>query len=385
MRAWVEAVRRRAGGDHLWTGDFQFGDWLDPSAPPHNPAAANTDADLVATAYYYRSTERLAAAARLIGRLADADEYERLAADIRAAFVREYVTDAGRLMSDAHTAYALAIVFGLIDGERRQRTGDRLAELARAYAYRVRTGFVGTPLVCDALARTGHLDTAYRLLLERGNPSWLYPITMGATTIWERWDSMLPDGSINPGEMTSFNHYALGAVADWMQRTIGGIAPAEPGYRVLAIRPSPGGGLTSASAAFDTGYGRVETSWRIADGSFTLELTVPANTEALVVLPGEDREVRVGSGRHSWTVTVAPGEPTTPKLSMESALAEIADDPEAKDALERLFSELGYFIGLGWTESGRWRSDTRLGSSLMMFPSENRPRVEALLEQLNAR
>ena len=384
MRAWVEAVRERAGDDHLWTGDFQFGDWLDPSAPPHNPAAANTDADLVATAYYYRSTERLAAAAELLGRASDAAEYGILAADIRAAFAREYVTDAGRLMSDAHTAYALAIVFGLLDGERRQRAGDRLAELARAYGYRVRTGFVGTPLVCDALAATGHVDTAYRLLLERGNPSWLYPITMGATTIWERWDSMLPDGTINPGEMTSFNHYALGAVADWMQRAIGGIAPAEPGYRVIDVRPLPGGGLTSASAALDTGYGRVETDWKVVNGWFSLRLTVPANTEAVVVLPGQERELRVGSGRHDWSVPLPREQKKTRRLSMDSALAEIADDPEAKAALESLFAEIGYFIGLGWTDSGRWRSDARLGSSLMMFPREQRPRVDALLGELNA-
>jgi alpha-L-rhamnosidase len=384
MVSWVEAMRRLAGADSLWTGTFQFGDWLDPSAPPHNPAAARTDADLVATAYYYRSTNRLAAAARVLGRMDDAWRYEELADDIRAAFGREYVTDAGRIVSDAHTAYALAIVFGLVDGARRQHAGDRLAELVRSYGHRVRTGFVGTPLVCDALTRTGHLDTAYRLLLERGNPSWLYPITMGATTIWERWDSMLPDGSINPGEMTSFNHYALGAVADWMQRTIGGIAPRESGSRVVEVRPRPGGGVTSATAALDTGYGRVETSWRIEEGEFRLELIVPANAEAVVVLPGSDQEIRVGSGRHQWSVPSPVRAEHRPALSMSSALSDFADDPAAKATLERFFAETGYVIGLGWTESGRWRSDSVLGSSLIMFPRELRPRLEAVLEELNA-
>ena len=115
--------------------------------------------------------------------------------------------------------------------------------------YRIPTGFAGTPFVLDALTSTGHLDEAYRLLLQRECPSWLYPVTMGATTIWERWDSMLPDGTINPGEMTSFNHYALGAVADWMHRTIGGIAPLEPGYSKVLIAPQPGGGIRWARSS----------------------------------------------------------------------------------------------------------------------------------------
>jgi alpha-L-rhamnosidase len=384
MRAWVETLRRLAGDDHLWTGTFQFGDWLDPSAPPHNPAAAKTDADIVATAHYFRSTHRLAEAARVLGRDDDAREYAALAEAVREAWVREYVTGAGRVLSDAHTAYALAIAFGLLEGERRQAAGDRLAELVRAYGYRVRTGFVGTPLICDALTATGHVHTAYRLLLERGNPSWLYPITMGATTIWERWDSMLPDGSINPGEMTSFNHYALGAVADWMQRTIGGIAPAEPGYRVISVHPRPGGALTSATAALETGYGRVATAWTIEDGQFSLELTVPTGVEALVVLPGTHEELRVGSGRHEWTVPLHQPDRSARAFGMDSPLAAFADDTEAKAALEEFFDEIGYFIAKGWNGSGAWRSDARLGSSLIMFPREQRPRLDALLSELNA-
>ncbi|NTW42286.1 MAG: family 78 glycoside hydrolase catalytic domain, partial [Cellulomonadaceae bacterium] len=214
MRAWVEDVRAIAGSRDLWTGGFQLGDWLDPGAPPENPADARCDADIVTSAYYFRSTAALARAAQVLGNTRDAATYAALAHRIRAAFVAEFVTPAGRMMSDAHTAYALAIGFDLVtEPGLRQRLGDRLAELVRSHAYRIRTGFVGTPLLTGALDATGHTDVAYRLLLETGCPSWLYPVTMGATTVWERWDSMLPDGSINPGEMTSFNHYARGAVA----------------------------------------------------------------------------------------------------------------------------------------------------------------------------
>src|SRR5262249_39916577 len=157
------------------------------------------------------------------------------------AFRDEYVAQSGWLSSDSVTAYSLAIAFDLYDDPaQRARAAARIAELAASGGYRISTGFVGTPLVLPALTATGDTRTAYRLLTETACPSWLYPVTMGATTIWERWDSMLPDGSINPGEMTSFNHYALGSVADWMHRTIGGIAPAAPGYRELRFAPVPG-------------------------------------------------------------------------------------------------------------------------------------------------
>ena len=133
---------------------------------------------------------------------------------------------------------------------------------------------------------TGHLDDAYRLLLERECPSWLYPVTMGATTIWERWDSMLPDGTINPGEMTSFNHYALGAVADWMHRTIGGIAPLEPGYRRVLIAPRPGGGLDWASTALDSRHGRIEVAWRQDADGLAVDVTLPDGVSGVLELTG---------------------------------------------------------------------------------------------------
>jgi alpha-L-rhamnosidase len=141
------------------------------------------------------------------------------------------------------------------------------------------------------------------MLTNRECPSWLYPVTMGATTIWERWDSMLPDGTVNPGEMTSFNHYALGAVADWLHRTVAGLAPAAPGYRRVIIRPRPGGGLTHASATHDSPYGRIEVAWRRENQALHVEVTLPPGTTALVHLPGKD-PVEAGSGRHSYSCPI---------------------------------------------------------------------------------
>ncbi len=331
MQTWVDLVAGTAGERRLWDKGFQFGDWLDPSAPPDNPAAARTSRYIVATASFVRSAELLGQAAAVLGRSADAHRYGALAAEVRDAFSKEFATPNGRLVSDATTGYALAIQFGLLPtAEQRQQAGERLAELVRNNGYLISTGFVGTPLVCDALCSVGAYEDAYRLLLQRENPSWLYSVKMGATTVWERWDSMLPDGSINPGEMTSFNHYALGAVADWLHRTVGGLAPGAPGYRRLEIRPQPGGGLTSAHARHKTPYGIAECAWTITQDQLELSVVVPPNTTAHVTLPGGNAApVEVESGTHLWSVPYHL--PSSPKqvLSLDSPIRAVIADPEA--------------------------------------------------------
>lgn len=339
MCAWVDHIAGAAGERRLWDSGFQFGDWLDPTAPPDKPAQARTDKAIVASAYFVHSANLVVKAAQVLGRVEAQQKYQTLAAEARAAFVREYVTASGRMMSDAETAYALALVFDLLpNAEQRQRAGDRLSELVRESGYRIRTGFVGTPLICDALCSTGHYVAAYRLLLQQECPSWLYPVTMGATTVWERWDSMLPDGAINPGEMTSFNHYALGAVADWMHRTIGGLAPIEPGYRRLEIRPRPGGGLTHARARHTTPYGLVEAAWEIQGGTFELKATIPPNATALVTLPnGEQYEV--GSGVWDWSVPYQDPDARGP-FTLDDLTGEIMSDHAASKTVLEAFERL---------------------------------------------
>jgi alpha-L-rhamnosidase len=306
MAAHVRRVETLTSPTGLWDTGFQYGDWLDPAAPPDRPADAKADSGVVATACLYRSAVIVAETAALLGRPEDQTHFEKLAASTRDAFNEHYVSDDGRITSDAVTVYALAITFGLLDEGTRSLAGDRLAELVAEGGYRIQTGFAGTPFVTDALTATGHLDEAYRLLLERECPSWLYPVTMGATTIWERWDSMLPDGTINPGQMTSFNHYALGAVVDWVHRTLGGIAPLEPGYAKVLVAPRPGGGITWAKTALRTRHGRVEVSWSI-EGAEELSLNVelPEGVRGLVRLPdGTEREV--GPGAHSLSAALTP-------------------------------------------------------------------------------
>jgi alpha-L-rhamnosidase len=287
MTLHLESVQAALSDTGLWDTGFQFADWLDPDAPPEDAAAAKADKGVVATACLIRSARFTAQAAELLGLSEDAARYQELADRTLAAFTEHYVHDDGTITSDCQTVYALAIAFDLLDAGHRQTAGDRLDTLVHDADFKISTGFAGTPYVTDALTATGHVDTAYRLLLEEGCPSWLYPVSMGATTIWERWDSMLPDGTINPGEMTSFNHYALGAVADWVYRTVLGITPAQPGYQEILIRPVPGPGLDWASGHHDSPVGRIDVDWRIdpTDDTFHLEVTTPDGIPTTIVLP----------------------------------------------------------------------------------------------------
>ncbi|MGY1602273.1 family 78 glycoside hydrolase catalytic domain [Geodermatophilus sp. SYSU D00815] len=305
MTAWLDAFASAAGSDLDFAGvPFMLGDWLDPAAPPDQPGAARTPWPLVATAYLARSARIMAEAAAVLGR--DGSEHAALAERAAERFRAEYVTPTGRVAYPAQTAYALALECDLLLPAQREHAGRLLAEQVADDGFHIGTGFLGTPFVTDALVDADEVATAYQLLLQRENPSWLYPVTMGATTVWERWDSMLPDGSINPGEMTSFNHYAYGAVADWLHRTVAGLAAAEPGYRKLRIAPRPGPGITSAAATHETPYGTAAVSWSVDGSAFALELTVPPNTTAEVSLPDGSAPFEVGSGRHvlERTVTV---------------------------------------------------------------------------------
>ncbi|OOB91082.1 hypothetical protein B0T42_07890 [Rathayibacter sp. VKM Ac-2630] len=300
MASHARRVRSKLSGTDVWDTGFQFGDWLDPDAAPDDPADAKADTGVVATACAYRTARIVADSAAVLGLEEELAEFAELAERLRAGFRSQYVADR-RILSDCTTVYSLAIVFGLLDDDELGWAGDRLAELVAESGYTISTGFAGTPFITDALSSTGHVDAAYRLLLQRECPSWLYPVTMGATTIWERWDSMLPDGTINPGEMTSFNHYALGAVADWLHRVVGGLAPLEPGYSRILVAPQPGDALQWAESTLETPHGLARVRWdRTAEG-VQLAVTIPEGATAIVRSAGtEDRELT--AGEHALTL-----------------------------------------------------------------------------------
>ena len=387
MRAWVDLVAKAADG-YLWNRGFQLGDWLDPNAPPDKPGAARTNPYVIATAYFAHSAQLLGKAAAILGRTEEEAHYPQLAVRVREAFDVEYVTPSGRVMSDSETAYALALQFALLPrAEQRQHAGKRLAALVRESGYHISTGFLGTPLICDALSSVGEYTIAYRLLNQRECPSWLYPVTMGATTIWERWDSLLPDGSINPGQMTSFNHYALGAVADWLHRTVGGLASGTPGYRHLSIQPHPGGGLTSARARHLTPYGIAESAWQIEEEQIDVEVVVPPNATATVTLPGSDMSpIEIGSGTHHWSYPYQEPGFAHPQKSLDSSLAELIDDPRTwRAVLTTIHQYMPEFaghmeVGTGMQDDGSMTLRQIL--ALLPHADELREALEAALATL---
>jgi alpha-L-rhamnosidase len=340
MTAFVDQVAGLLDEHDLWSRGFQFGDWLDPDAPPDNPAGAKTDAHLVAGAYFCKVTRELANTAQILEFSGDAERYRALHERVLAGFRREWVTPSGRLANETATAYALAICFDVLAPDQQARGGARLAQLVAGAGYRIATGFAGTPLVVHALSRTGQVEAAYRLLTERSCPSFLYPLSMGATTIWERWDAIRPDGTLNDTGMTSLNHYALGAVADWMHRVIGGLTALEPGYRTMRIAPLPGGDLTSASVTHDTAHGRVRVAWHRDAGRFSLDAVIPEGTSAEVVLPQhpDDAVHTIGPGEHRWEYELAATE-VVRDWSLDSVIADLAGDPVVWPRIAAVFAQ----------------------------------------------
>lgn len=341
MKHWVDTVLRATGDTGLWQGFRQNGDWLDPTSPPEIPGKSLVDADIVASAYLARDLQLVADAAALLDDTGAAEHYGALAARSRNEFVQTYVTPRGRIASDAPTAYVLAIVWDLVsDPAVRQQMGDRLAELVRRNRYRATTGFAGTPGITDALERTGHHAVAERVLLETECPSWLYALTTGATTIWERWDAVRPDGSLNPGEMVAFGMCAFGVVIDWMHRTVAGLAPAEPGYVTVRVAPRPLDGLDHAKSLIDTAYGPTSVQWRRLASDpdrVSVHVAIPPNASAVLDLPGAPQEV-VGSGEHVREFD-APRQRHPLSYEMSATVGEVLDDPAAYRTLLRVLRE----------------------------------------------
>ncbi len=254
--------------DNLWNTGFHFGDWLFFRPFDDNDGrSAVTDKYLIAQCFYAHSTQLVLNAARTLGRKADEQRYATLLPRIKEAFVKEYVTSTGRLVSSTQTAYVLALHFDMLPEALRAQAAERLVQNVKDYGNHLTTGFLGTPYLCEVLSRYGNTPVAYSLLTQESYPSWLYPVKMGATTIWERWDGMRTDSTFQTPGMNSFNHYAYGAIGDWMYRTITGIRESAPGYKEILIEPQPGGKLTQARAELKSPYGTITSAWKIEGGN----------------------------------------------------------------------------------------------------------------------
>jgi alpha-L-rhamnosidase len=299
MKAWVGFMQQNSA-DYLWNKGFHFGDWLFYRPEDDNDGrAAVTNKYLIAQCFFAHSAQLVINAANVLGKKEEAAQYAALLQKIKEAFLNEYVTPNGRLISDTQTAYVLALNFDMLPETLRQQAAERLAQNIKSYDNHLTTGFLGTPYLCHVLTRFGYAELAYALLLQETYPSWLYPVKMGATTIWERWDGIKSDGSFQTPGMNSFNHYAYGAIGDWMYRAIAGIDTEEsgPGYKRIKIKPHMGGNLTFARADLQTYYGKVASHWRAENGKLQLEVEIPANTRAAIYIPAPGVEAIKESGR----------------------------------------------------------------------------------------
>lgn len=287
MKMWVEYIRNQGDSPYLWNTGFHFGDWLGLDSKPDSYIGA-TSTDFIATAFYAYSANILVKTARILGKQEDVRLYEELYSNILEHFRKEFVTPNGRLAVETQTAHVLALMFDLVEEKDRKRTGDTLAKLIKDNKNHLTTGFVGTPYLCHVLSNNGYNDLAYELLQQTDYPSWLYQITKGATTIWEHWDGIREDGSFWSRDMNSFNHYAYGAIGDWLYRVVAGLDTDQehPGYRHILIKPHTGNGLTFARASLQSMYGEIRSEWETTSTGMKLQVAIPANTTATVILPG---------------------------------------------------------------------------------------------------
>jgi len=299
MKAWVDYMAGRAGDSYFWNTDFTFGDWLAFNTTRSDYPGATTDKDLACQAYFARSTDLLQRTAKVLGKKEDAKKYGRLLVKIKKVFQDEFVTPNARLSSNTQTAYSLALAFGLLPEAMQEQAAQRLADDVDRFKH-ITTGFLGASIICPVLGDHGHFKQAFMLLNRKAYPSWLYPVTKGATTIWERWDGLKPDGTFQDKGMNSFNHYAYGAIGEWLYRVVAGLDIDEqnPGYKHILIRPHPGGGLTHAKARHESLYGPVESGWRLAEQKMIVNIEIPSNTTATVRLPrAKLADVREGGKR----------------------------------------------------------------------------------------
>lgn len=285
MKAWVRFMEQNTNEHGLWRKGFHFGDWLSYRPADDNGTEAVTDKFQIAQCFYGHSVQLLINAAEVLGKKDDVAQYEKLLARVKSAFMQEYLTPSGRLMSNTQTAYVLALQFDMLPENLRQQAADKLVENIRMYKEHLTTGFLGTPYLCHVLSRFGYADVAYTLLMQETYPSWLYPVKMGATTVWERWNGIKEDGEFYHPHMNSFNHYAYGAIGDWMYQNILGIQPAAPGYSKVIIKPLIGGKLTWAKGSFESVYGKIASSWKLINGKLTLDVEIPKGITATVYVP----------------------------------------------------------------------------------------------------
>ena len=350
MKGWVDYIRSRdeaSGNRRLWVNDFHYGDWLSLDVDDITNRFGGTEPAFLASAYYSYSSGILAKAARILGKEADAAFYSKLSEEVKLAIRKEYFTETGRLAVNTQTAHVVSLYMDLIPEKWKERIATDLRLKLKSSSCHLRTGVVGTPDLCRVLSEHGSNDYAYRLLTNMDYPGWLYPITMGATTIWERWNSILPNGKISDTGMNSLNHYAYGSIVEWMYRNVAGIKPVDdaPGFRHFVLAPQPNPILKSINAEFRSPAGKIISRWSILeDGSLSFYFKVPFNTTASLTLPDTDGTELAGvhaleSGE--YTYRYMPKKPYIKCLGVDTSMKELQENKAALELVKEYFPSMG--------------------------------------------
>ena len=323
--AWIVKQDDEHGGHRLWNFGFHFGDWLAQDGVTEQSMKGGTDDYFVASMYYYATAGKLAGAAQLLGRASDAERFEKLAGEIRKAILHEYFSPAGRLCIDTQTAYLLCLRFGVYIEKARIIEG--LQKRLQKDCWKIKGGFVGATMMCRVLAENGMEELASYFLFQEGFPGWMHCVDLGATTIWERWNSVLDDGSISGTGMNSLNHYSYGSVMEYVFRDLAGLQSLTPGFMRVQFAPQPTHRLQELSFAYESVSGRYVSHWRInEDGTLTVRFEVPFGCTAQAILPGgETVELEAGV----FEKTYRPEKDYRLKYNMESRLSEVIGDEEA--------------------------------------------------------
>lgn len=340
MKGWVDYITARSGRNGLWQDGFQYGDWLGLDKEEGSTERTGaTDKYLVANAYYAYSTNIVRKTADVLNKPDDERKYDELYQSIKKAFNHEYITASGRMVSETQTGCVVALHFDLAEEKHRERILKSLEKNIANHKNHLTTGFVGTPYLLPALSENNLHDLAGTLFLKEDFPSWLYAVKKGATTIWERWNSILPNGDFDTSGMNSLNHYAYGSIGEWMYRKLAGINQLEPGYKKILLKPQFIKGITSVEATFNSVYGDIKSAWTCRGKKITVDVVIPANTKALVYLPEKENPIEVGSGSYHFDYETETNLERD-RFSMDSTLKEILDEPVALQILNQYAPEM---------------------------------------------
>lgn len=336
MKQWVDYIHARVSDNGLWQTGFQYGDWLALDIESGSTdRTGGTDKYLVANAYYAYSTRIARDAASALGYEEAAKAYGELYDQIVDAMNTEFVTRSGRIVSETQTACVLMLYFDLVKPEFRERVLNTLATNIGAHHNHLTTGFVGTPYLCHCLSENGLHDLADEIFMKEDFPGWFYAVKKGATTIWERWNSVLPNGDFDEAGMNSLNHYAYGSIGSWLYEKAAGIRCEEPGYKKIRIQPMLTKGMTEADASFESVYGTIRSAWSCKNGKITVDVQIPANTTAVICLPEKEEEISVGSGSYHYEYETETNLELD-KYSMESTLGELVAEGLGRQLFEQM-------------------------------------------------